>query len=373
MCALSGLLRAAEAPKPHDVVELTQPVVQSPAVGVQVPAVVPARPRALLEPDGKRIYHGVCINAENAAAFPGRIAAYAATVGHRPSVLVQFAHAFDREKALDWDYHGAVLRTIAAEGLIPFLKATTQTWDNNGLSRSGLFFRADDILAGNHDAFFRKAAQVCREFGRPMFLTWNHEMNGDWYSYSEAFVQRRPEAKSDWTAEKYIRFFRRVRQIFRDEGADNVAFAFAPVLVGRKLGDFDEAHSWKAYYPGDDVVDWLAPSYYNEISPETFDVLAAETNKPIFVSEWGSSANRMKWYNPKPYPGDGAWMARTMELWRVRYPNLKGSAYYQWETPYLVERSPEQLAAYRAALADPIYVHGIAPLAAPAAKLLPEK
>lgn len=158
-----------------------------------------------------------------------------------------------------------------------------------------------------------------------------------------------------------MQFFRRVWRIFKEQRADNVAFAFAPVLVGRRLGEYDEAHSWMAYYPGDEFVDWLAPSFYNEISPETFDVLAAETNKPIFPSEWASSAGRVPWYNPKPYPGDAAWVARTLELWMRRYPNLKGEAYYQWEKDYVIERSPEQLAVYRKALEDAMFIHGAGP------------
>jgi hypothetical protein len=349
---------AAEPPKAHDIVELERPAVAFDAAANQVPAVAAERPLAPFEPVGKRIYHGVCINAENAADFPRRIAEYARLVGHRPAVLVQFAHAYDQEKKLDWDYHGEVLRTIDREGLIPFLKATTQTWDNRRIPQTDFYFRADDILAGKHDAFFIKAAKVCRDFGKPMFICWNHEMNGDWYSYSENFALRQTAVPTDWTAAKYIEFQRRVWRIFKEQAADNVAFAFAPVLVGRRLGGLDEAHSWKAYYPGDEYVDWLAPSFYNEVTPETFDAMASETNKPIFVSEWGASAGRVKWYNPKPYPGDGAWMARTMELWRQRYPNLKGSAYYQWEADYVVQRTPEQLAAYRQALDDPMFIHG---------------
>lgn len=361
LALLGGTGGMTAEPRPHDVVELRQPAVTPFADLRQVPATVAPRPLAPLEPAGKRIYHGVCLNAERPERFGAALAKYVDLVGHRPAVLVQFAHAYDAEKPLDWDYHAQVLRTIDQHGLIPFLKATTQTWDNNRIGQTGFFFRADDILAGRHDAFFRKAARVCREFGKPMFIGWNHEMNGDWYSYSERFAQRQTAVVSDWTAEKYREFHRRVWRIFREEGAGNVAFAFAPVLVGRALGGHDEAHSWKAYYPGDEFVDWLAPSFYNEVSPETFDAMAAETNKPIFVSEWGSSAGRVKWYNPKPYPGDGPWMARTLELWRQRYPNLKGSAYYQWEQPYVVQRTPEQLAAYRAALDDPMFIHGVAP------------
>lgn len=359
----AGARAGGELARPHDVVELDRRAAVPLQTAGQVPAVVPLRELGPLEPPGKRIYHGVCINAERSDNFARALARYVELVERRPAVLVQFAHAYDAEKPLDWDYHARVLRTIDSHGLIPFLKATTQTWDNTGIGLSGFFFRADDILAGRHDSFFAHAAQVCREFGKPMFLSWNHEMNGDWYTYSEAFARRQTQVASDWTAEKYIAFQRRVRRIFREQGAHNVAFAFAPVLVGRPLNGHDEAHSWKAYYPGDEFVDWLAPSFYNEVAPETFDVLAAETNKPIFVSEWGSSAARVKWYNPKPYPGDGAWLARTMQLWAERYPNVKGSAYYQWETPYRIERAAEQLKAYRAALASPVFIHGPTPRA----------
>lgn len=64
---------------------------------------------------------------------------------------------------------------------------------------------------------------------------------------SDTIARRQTGVRSDWTAEKYVQFFRRVWRIFKEQHADNVAFAFAPVLVGRRQGEFDEAHSWKAY------------------------------------------------------------------------------------------------------------------------------
>lgn len=335
--------------KPFDIVgEGAAPLKQM--AGKQVPELVPPRPLAPLEPQGKRIYHGVCINAENASEFPRRVHKYTEIAGHRPSVIVQFAHAYSTEKALDWDYYAPVLRTIDKEGAIPFLKATTQTWAN-----PQLFFKADDILAGKHDAFFIKAARVCKDFGKPMFVSWNHEMNGDWFSYSEARAANRLE--SDWTAEKFAKVWRHIWTIFQEQGATNVAFAFAPNLVGRKLGPLDELHSWKAYWPGDKYVDWIAPSFYNEVSPEAMDALAAETNKPIFPSEWGMAKAREKWYRGG-YPGDAVWMAKMMDYWMHRYPNLKGSGYYHWEKNYMLGRTPEGAKPYADAMNDPMFIHG---------------
>src|SRR5690606_24663207 len=115
------------ADRPHDVVERER--VRGEVSEGQVPAVVPERPLELWEPEGKRIYHGVCINSENAADFPRRVDRYVELAGHRPAVVVQFAHAFDRDGPLTWDYHAKCLRTIDRQGAIPFLKATTQTWD----------------------------------------------------------------------------------------------------------------------------------------------------------------------------------------------------------------------------------------------------
>jgi len=341
--------------KPHDVVVL-EPKAQLPetTTTAQIPAVVPDRPLAPLEPKGKRIYHGVCINAENAEDFPRRIQKYSEIVGHRPSVCVQFAHAYSGDgKQWGREYYADLIKTIDKEGAIPFLKATTKTYNN-----AKLFFKVNDILAGKHDDHFIMLAKVCKEYGKPIFISWNHEMNGDWYSYSEPFAKKHPELKSDWTAEKYKEFHRYVWKIFKEHGGDKVAFTFAACLVGRKYGDWDERQSWKAYYPGDAYVDWLAPSYYNEIDPATFDVLASETNKPIFPSEWGSTPVRYKWYSPKPYPGDRVWMSRTMNSWMHRYPNLKGSGYYQWEHSYAIQRDPGQLEVYKKALNDPMFIHG---------------
>lgn len=299
-----------------------------------------------------RIYHGVCINPES-SNFEENLANYTNLVGRRPAVVTFFAHVWNRGKFQDWKYFGKLLQKVDAAGAIPFVKATTADWDQ----KSGLSWTADNILAGKYDTYFIEAATAAKEFGKPMLLSWNHEMNGDWYPWSEAFARKYPN-KSDWTAEKYVKVWQHIVKIYRKQGASNVAFAWAPDVEGRKLGSYEAIESWKAYWPGGSYVDWITPSLYNNINPIQLDSIAnANKEKPIYISEWGTCVNRRKWYR-FIYPGDAEWIKQFFELMLNRYSNVKGMSYFQWEPAYYLQRDAGQTETYRHFIQNNRFVNG---------------
>jgi len=313
----------------------------------QVPEHVPDRTPALLEPKDK-IYHGVLLNTDTQAGFDKRYAAYTATAGAKPSMIGCFAPLWSKGVEMPADTLLHRLRVIdSVPNVVPFIKLYTGDWQP-----SGPFLKADAILAGDEDARFIRLAEQSKAFGKPYLLSINHEMNGDWFYFSELF-KRQP---TDWTADKFKRVWRRIYKIFRDHGADRVAFAWCPGAMGRNFGKYDSLNSYKAYYPGDDVVDWVGASFYNDVNHHALDNLAATyPNKPIVLAEWGTEPGRGKWYQPQPYIGDAAHLAKTFEFCK-RYPNLKAVTYFYWGKDVDIERVPEQVPVYRKGIADPVFL-----------------
>lgn len=313
----------------------------------RVPENPPDRSLALLELQDY-IYHGVLLNTDTQEGFDQRYARYVAAAGRKPSMIGTFAPLWSKGEELSMESILQRLKVIdSVAGAVPFLKVYTGDW-----KPGGPFLRADDILAGKEDRRWIRMAEISKEFGNPYLLSFNHEMNGDWFFFSELY-KRQP---TDWTAEKYKQVWCHIHRIFKEQEANQVAFTWCPGANGRKFGKYDSLNSYKAYYPGDDVVDWVGASFYNDVNHHALDNLAATyPNKPIVLAEWGTEPGRGNWYVPKPYPGDAEHMRRTFEFMK-RYPNMKAVTYFYWGKNVDIERVPEQVEIYRRGIADPLYL-----------------
>jgi beta-mannanase len=96
-----------------------------------------------------------------------------------------------------------------------------------------------------------------KEFHDPVFIRLSHEMDGDWYPYSEGY-KKDPKRN---TAGDYIAYWRYVVDRFRKAGVTNVAWVWC-VNADRSGGK-----DWPDYYPGDEYVDWLAIDLYSSRNP----------------------------------------------------------------------------------------------------------
>ena len=73
---------------------------------------------------------------------------------------------------------------IRDHGAIPLLD--WNPWDAGaGGSPSQPDFALGRIIAGDYDAYITEWATGARNWGHPFFLRFAHEMNGDWYPWSE--------------------------------------------------------------------------------------------------------------------------------------------------------------------------------------------
>jgi len=274
---------------------------------------------------------------------PAKLDEFAALAGARPSIAMWYQ---------DWaspgvrEFDPAKMDAVAARGAVPMV--TWEPWDHRGgVAQPDFALRA--ILAGKHDAYVRQWARDAARWGRPMYLRFAHEMNGNWYPWS-------PGVNGNTRAE-YAQAWRYVARIFKQERAANVRWVWSPNVACGGCSPFADL------YPGDAVVDWVGLDGYNwgasqswsrwqEFEPlfrASYDALAALTTRPMMVAETGASE----------LGGDKATWIRQALLSDIpaRFPRVQAVVWFHEnkETDWRINSSPAALAAYAAAAASPLY------------------
>jgi hypothetical protein len=139
------------------------------------------------------------------------------------------------------------------------------------------------IAQGRQDVLIRQRARTIKATGRPVFLRWLPEMDS---------TALRGQVHSPAA---YIAAWDHIREIFREVGAENVAWVWCAGAGGGA-----------AYYPGDGQVDWIgvdepAKTGYTDLRDliTPFTTWAKNHPKPIMVGEFGVPASygarRVEW------------------------------------------------------------------------------
>ncbi|GAB2444989.1 glycoside hydrolase family 26 protein [Streptosporangium sandarakinum] len=192
---------------------------------------------------------------------------------------------------------------------ITFLGWESSIWSDN------LDIPWREIAAGYYDQAITDQAARVKEYGKPVLVGFDGEKDRD-------------ETGQD--PKDYIAAYKRIVDGFRREGATNA------VWVWGVTGYYPFRDRWKAYYPGDEYVDWISYDPYNfascrNASWQNFEETVRPTydwfqengfaGKPMMLAEYGTesdkgdSSARADWYRDIPN------VAKTM-------PNLK--AFIQW-------------------------------------------
>lgn len=178
----------------------------------------------------------------------------------------------------DWSdsFPGPAEKADAAAGRVPMV-----TWWGIQLS---------SITNGSNDSLIRARAQAVKAYGKPIFLRWGAEMNGNWYSWSGPSNGNDPAV--------FVAAWRHIHDIFTSEGVNNVAWVWAPNADSHPGGtDETSWNNWRHYYPGDAYVDWVGIDGYNWGSQDSWQSPGSIFNpvyndyagrKPIMVAETGS-------------------------------------------------------------------------------------
>jgi hypothetical protein len=136
-----------------------------------------------------------------------------------------------------------------------------------------------EINNGSNDRVIAAAARNLAGRAKPTLLRWGWEMNGDWFTWGGSNNGRDPAG--------FIKAWRRMHGIFRDEGADNVAWNWSP---NWNSGPDTPWNTMQHYYPGDAYVDWVGVSAYDFDSESPRTMLTPVVSgyggrKPIILSE----------------------------------------------------------------------------------------
>ena len=190
------------------------------------------------------------------AAFTGNDtqAAFEQLAG-KPIAIEMFFTGWPASKSPD--FPKSQCDAIVSKGAAPHITWMPQV--------SGTTYPLDGIINGSWDSYIKGYAAQVKAWGKPLFIRYGHEMNGDWYTYGGAkngggTTTGFGDSKKADGPERFIASYIHVWNIFKQEGVENVTWIWCP------NNGSSPAESWNtpdAYYPGDDYVDWVGMDGYN--------------------------------------------------------------------------------------------------------------
>ncbi|MER6911105.1 glycosyl hydrolase [Streptomyces sp. NPDC000594] len=265
------------------------------------PPPIPSRAE-LLDPQGR--HFGV--STYEAPWSKAEVSRVSEAAGTRPTMVeyfVQWTEDFD-PGAVDASYR---------QGLLPVLSWEPWAGKDKGVTDQPKY-RLRTIIDGKHDAYIKRFARDVAAHDWPLAIRFAHEMNGEWYPWSEQYNDNR--------VGEYKKMWRHVHKIFEEAGADNVIWLWSPNIL-RPVPDI----SLKQLYPGKEYVDWVGLVGYAvkekkaaAVFEPTLKALRKFTEQPIFITETGAQPSGHKadwttdffrWLNRNPDIAGFIWFERS--------------------------------------------------------------
>lgn len=213
--------------------------------------------------------------------------------------MVGFFQGFDQ------DFNQSAVQRSWANGRLPMM-----TWEsvpaktgNDQPYVEG--YTNQDVISGKFDAYLTKYAQALKANGMPLVIRFDHEMNGQWYNWSEASKQQN-------AAGSYTAMWKHVWQVFQDNGANQYAiWDWSPSRID-KLGNtkYQTLDYMANYYPGAKYVDWVgmsgyyrdateAPTFENTFGATLAQIRQVAPGKGIVLNEIGATETGGSVSNPQ--------------------------------------------------------------------------
>ncbi len=263
----------------------------------------------------------------------GVLDSYSSMVGRQPDIVMMF-------RSLNGPLlYSPEITNLSARGETPLV--TLEPYAGSGMAAF------TDIAAGKYDDYFRKEADALRGLNMTVMLRFAHEMNlpsNDW-----------GPGKAGNTGASYVEAWRHIVSIFREEGANNVKWVWAPNV------DYG-GRSFTQYFPGDEWVDYVGLDAYNlgaseGESWETFERLFSSSyatitqlsTKPVIITETSSSeigGSKAGWIEDTFFKTIPQKMPRVQAV--VWFDQSK-------ERDWRVDSSQSSLDAYRRVVASSLY------------------
>lgn len=244
-----------------------------PTESAKLAAKIPTK-QQVMNPHG--IYFG--LSTPQAPWSDSEIDGISAKAGMRPDLLEYFVNWTE-------DFRAQAVVQAYRQGTVPAI--TWEPWSGlqNGTSQPA--YALARIIDGKYDGYITRFASAVRDQKWPIVLRFGHEMNGDWYPWSES--------KSGNQHGEYVRAWRHVHDLFDQVGADNVIWVWSPNIT-RPVPSV----ALKPLYPGDKYVDWVGMVGYaadeqttaTQTFQDTIQQFRTFTHKRILITETGAGPGK---------------------------------------------------------------------------------
>ena len=303
--------------------------------GAVPPGSVVTRP-----PAGKQ-YHGVfpgffdCVGDD---LEPKHLDEYEKDVGKKVAI-VYFSNEWWRKKDAQFpkgdEFPEDRAAWIRERNAVPFIRLMLRTSPEDAKKEPEKKYTLDHILEGNFDKPLRAWAEKARKFGTPLLVEYGTECNGDWMPWNGAH-------NGDNGPQKFRAVFRHIVRLMTP--ATNIRWVFH---VNGDDNPKKDDNRLELYYPGDDVVDWLAVSCYGAQSPSDTSAESFESqmntvyarleklapSKPVYVAEFGCIKEIPKVVDPCLWTKDA--LRAILGRGNGKWENLIGFSWWNsgWTNP----------------------------------------
>lgn len=267
-----------------------------------------------------------------------------------------------------WQHQGQMIpfypgqfEAVRQHGSIPLF-----TWLSMGDDNSQ--FTNKLIADGWYDNYIRTWAQAAKAWGHPLFLRFDHEMDGYWYPWGEGSPTPYGPIVNGNTPGSYVRMYRHVHDIFAQVGAYNVTWVWAVNHQCLCPGYYPPLSQ---VFPGENYINWTGIDAYNRypwmwlsfrqmllggaggIADTYHMVTRLAPDKPMMLPEMGSMESAS---DPN---AKAAWYRDAFSQITWNFPIIRAVVQYNWANggPTLpIESSPQSQAAFATAISSPAYL-----------------
>jgi mannan endo-1,4-beta-mannosidase len=217
-------------------------------------------PHKVTLPDTPETYLGIYVHGVPRSYT--QVTAFTTATGVRPGMIVYYSGWLE-------PFQASFAARAAEHGAVPLVQ----------IEPTGISLAA--IASGKYDSYLSSFAEAVRGYGRPIILSFGHEMNGSWYSWGNGHSS--PEA--------FVAAWRHIVREFRVVGAENVTWLWTVNIIDGH-GRIPSPGAW---WPGDSYVTWIGIDGYYAKPSTTFAPLfgptivavRALTSDPILIAETG--------------------------------------------------------------------------------------
>jgi len=267
------------------------------------------------------------------------LSSFQTMIGRKLAVVLWYVH---------WEepFPAAEANLVSANGSIPLI--TWEPWLNNPLGT------LEAIASGSYESYVRSFMRAAKDWGKPLFLRFAHEMNGNWYPWDG--FHNGESAGPDAYKRAWIYIYR-IREELK---ADNVNLVWCPNNTNQPNASWNKI---VAYYPGDQYVDWIGMDGYNwgwenwqsfdSVFGNVYNTLTALTGKPLMIGEFASGTSET---------GDkAAWITDAFSKIESNYPRIKIFCWFNInkERDWRINSSASSEAAFRSALQSSFFLDKI--------------